>query len=718
MAERDTLAEEKEAFELAYEAEADNRITALESLQFARMGEQWPDKIKRERETENRPVLTINKMPAFIRQVVNDSRMNRPQIKVKGVDDKSDAATAQVLEGLIRNIEYVSKADVAYDTAVDAAASMGWGYIRIAVEYEYDDSFDKGLRIKRVANPFSVYGDPFSTEADSSDWNQAHVVEYLKEDEFERKYKGADKVDWDATYGQLKAPWREDEEVMVCEAWRREQVKRNILLMSDGHVLGEKEYLAAKDLFDAMGITVKQSRPAQSYKITQRIMTGAEVLETNEWAGQYIPIIPVYGEEINIEGKRYFRSLIHNAMDAQRMFNYWRTQATEMVALAPRVPFIGEEGAFDADPNWETANTKSHPYLMHKKGTGMPQRQPLDGGSSIGAMSEAMAAADDMKAIIGMYDASLGARSNETSGKAINARKMEGDVSTYHFIDNLSRAIRHVGCCLIDLIPKVYGPQKIIRVLGEDQKEKVVKLAGGQPQPDMNGPLPDGAERIYDLSVGRYDVAVSVGPGFTTKREEAAAQMTEFIRSYPPAAPIIGDILVKAMDWPQAEEMAERIKKMMPPQISGGMPPELQKMIQEGQQKLQEQGKQIEQMQAEKEITDKQHKLDLAEKDLKIQGLTMKEQLNGMVNQAQQAVMPAPAPAAPVSVNLAENIGESVAQAIVPAVTEAVASAVASLPPLQVQMPPPVRMRRKPIRDANGMILETVEEPITDEMMN
>jgi len=716
MAEEDTLSEEKEAFELAYEAESENRKVALESLRFARMGEQWPEKIKKERELEGRPVLTINKMPAFIRQVVNDSRMNRPQIKVKGVDDKSDPATAQVLEGLIRNIEYVSKADVAYDTAVDNSCSLGWGYIRLAIEYEYDDSFDKGLRIKRVANPFSVYGDPFSTEADSSDWNQAHVVEYLEEDEFERKYKGADKVDWDAKYGQIEQPWRQDEEIMVCEAWRREVVQKTIVQLSDGHVLGEKEYLAAKDLFDAMGITVVNSRQAQGYKITQRIMTGAEILEENEWAGQYIPIIPVYGEEINVEGKRYFRSLVHNAMDAQRMFNYWRTQATEMVALAPRVPFIGEEGAFDADPNWETANTRSHPYLMFTKGKQMPQRQPLDGGSSIGAMSEAMAAADDMKAIIGMYDASLGARSNETSGKAINARKMEGDVSTYHFIDNLSRAIRHVGCCLIDLIPKVYGPQKIIRVLGEDQKEKVVKLAGGQPQqpqqPDPNGPLPDGEERIYDLSVGRYDVAVSVGPGFTTKREEAAAQMTEFIRSYPPAAPIIGDILVKALDWPQADEIAERIKAMMPPQANGGMPPELQQMIEGGKKQIEQQGQQIQQMQAEKQITDKQHKLDLAEKDIQIKVLQGEKQLGSMM---QQATMPAPAPAAPVSVNLAENIGESVAQAIVPAVTQAVSSAVASLPPLQVQMPPPQRMRRRPVRDANGMILETIDEPIMEQ---
>jgi len=340
MADKDTLAEEREAFEAAHDVEAENRAMALEDLRFARMSEQWPDKIRQQREQEGRPVLTINKMPAFIRQVVNDSRMNKPQIKVKGIDDNSDPETADVLEGLIRNIEYVSKADVAYDTAVDYAASMGWGYIRVAIDYEYDDTFDKGLRIKRVANPFTIYGDPYSTEADSSDWNQAHVVEYLKKDEFQRRYKGAEQVDWEGDgYEGLQVPWREDDQIMVCEAWRRETIKRKILMLSDGRVIGDKEYAAGKDFFDIMGLTVTNQRDANAYKITQRIMTGAEVLEENEWAGQYIPVIPVYGEEINIEGKRYFCSLIHNAKDAQRMFNYWRTTATELVGLGSACPF-------------------------------------------------------------------------------------------------------------------------------------------------------------------------------------------------------------------------------------------------------------------------------------------------------------------------------------------------------------------------------------------
>jgi hypothetical protein len=714
MADKDILAEERDAFETAHDAESENRAIALESLRFSRLGEQWPDKIKKQRELESRPVLTINKMPSFIRQVVNDSRMNRPQIKVKGVDDNSDPETANVIEGLIRNIEYVSKADVAYDTAVDCAASMGWGYIRVGIDYAYDDSFDKEIRINRVSNPFSVYGDPYSTEADSSDWNQCHVVEYLKKEEFARRYKGAEAVDWISTgYDSLKAPWREDDEVLVCEAWRRDKVPGKIYMLSNGQVIDQKTLEANQDLFAITGLQVLNERDIQTYKITQRIMTGAEILEENEWAGKYIPVIPVYGEELNVEGKRYFRSLVHHAMDAQRMFNYWRSTATEMVALAPRVPFIGEEGSFDVDPNWQSANTASHPYLMVKRGSQLPQRQPLDGGPAIGAMSEAMAASDDMKAIIGMYDASLGQRSNETSGKAIMARQQEGDVSTFHFIDNLSRGIRHTGCVLLDLIPKTYSNQKVLRVLGEDGAERVVRQG---PRPEMQqNPMQDpnrgeddaaqDIEKIYDLSVGRYDVAVSTGPGFTTRREQAAVQMTEFIRSYPDAAPIIGDILVKAMDWPQADEIAERIKAMIPAQAKGGLPPELQQQIQEGQQKLQEQGQQIQKL----EIDVQREKLTSMKKDVEIAALRAGEQLSGREMQMKQT--------SPVSISMPENIGASVASAIVPAVTQAVTQSVASLPPLQVNMPPAQRMKRTPVRDENGMILHTVDEPI-QEMLN
>jgi len=728
----DILKDEREEFEEAYEAESENRNVALDDLKFARLNEQWPEQIKKQREQDGRPVLTINKMPAFIRQVVNDSRQNRPQIKVKPVDDKADVETAQVLEGLVRNIERTSKADVAYDTAVDFAVSMGWGYIRVNIDYEYDDTFDKCIRIERIANPFSVYGDPHATSMDGSDWNRCWITELKSEEEFKAKWKGAQKVDWEGLgYDQLQAPWKDNDDVLICESWTREESQREIYMLSTGEVVGKQEFEAGRDIFMMAGIQPINSRLARAYKIRQRIMTGAEVLEENEWLGQYLPIIPVYGEELNIEGKRHFRSLIHNAKDAQRMFNYWRTTATELVALAPRVPFIGEEGAFDADPNWLTANTQSHAFLQFSRGSQPPQRQPIDGGGAAGAMQEALAAADDMKSTIGMYDASLGQRSNETSGRAIMARQREGDVSTFHFIDNLSRSIRQVGNVILDLIPKVYDGQRIVRILGPDDSEQTVKLGkheDNEQQAAQGGQLPPEVARIYDLGLGRYDVAVDTGPSFTTKREETAQQMTELIRAYPQAAPLIGDLLVKSLDWPNADEIADRMKAMLPSQINDGVPPELQQQIQQGQQQLQQLQQENEQLKSSQAMDMQKMQADAhkAQMDAQIASQRMEldrqkieiEAYKAMTERmsVDQAVAgPLPPQQSPIAINMPEQIGGSIAQSISPIIAQSVAQAMqqtlSSMPPLRT-----APMKRTPVRDPKtGLIMHTIDEPMAEQ---
>jgi hypothetical protein len=615
----DILAAGKKAFEFCAEAESDNRVVALDDIRFARLGEQWPSDIVKQRELEQRPCLTINKMKAFIRQVVNDSRQNKPSIKIHPADSGADVKTADIMNGLIRNIEYTSNADVAYDTGVEASVSGGFGYWRVGMDYACDDSFDMDLSIQRVANQFSVYGDPNSTAADSSDWDVAFVVDRIPKEEFKRKYQGKKNVDdepcavdFDSDAWAYGDNWLNDEGVMIAEWWQRKEVETEIVRLSNGHTYKADELAENQTLqmFLANGIIKEvKRRPGKTYKVTQTIMTGADVLEVNEWPGRYIPIIPIYGDEIIVEGKRYFRSLIHDAKDAQRMVNYWRTTATELVALAPRVPFIGPKGAFDSDAaRWATANTQSHSYLEYEGAT-PPQRQPLDSGVAAGALQEALNASDDMKAIIGMYDASLGARSNETSGKAIMARQREGDVSTFHFIDNMARAIRHTGRILIDLIPSVYTEERIIRVIGEDGAQKSATVNSQQPQPVMgpNG-QPEVDEQgqpimgVFDLTAGKYDLTVSTGPSYTTQREETAAQMTEFVRAFPQAAPVIGDILVKAMDWQGADEIADRLKKINPALQGQSIPPEMQKMIQEGQQAIQELTAKVQALEADKSV--------------------------------------------------------------------------------------------------------------------
>lgn len=599
----DLLAEAKDLFQKASDAENDNRQRALDDIAFARLGEQWPEHIKAEREIERRPCLTINKLPAFIRQVVNDSRQNKPSIKCHPVDSGADKETAAILDGLIRNIEYASDADVAYDTAIECAVSGGFGYLRVVLDYAYDDSFDMDIAIRRVANPFSVYGDPASSAADSSDWNTAFVVDRLRRDEYQATYHKDEKVDWDdnAWSGLTNTDWCEDDYVMVAEFWRREQVDRKILLFTDAKggrfVYAEDDFKADPDLqmLAQNGvIQFQQERMGKGHKVKQYKLSGAEVLSEYDWPGRFIPIVPVYGEEFDVQGKRYFRSMIHDAKDAQQMYNFWRTNAAELVALAPRTPFIGPVGAFSTDiDKWQTANSKNHPFIEYDPvaiaGNVPPQRQPLDVGAAAGSLQEALNASDDIKAILGLHDASLGARSNETSGRAILARQREGDVSTFNFIDNLSRAIRHTGRIILDLVPHVYDAPRIIRVIGEDGKQSEAPVNQQVPQQDQDGnqilgPNGEVLTAIHDLTAGKYDVTVKSGPSFTTRREEAAASMTEALRAFPQGAPVILPELAKNLDWPGADEIAQKLEQ----QASGQVPPQVQKQMQEVQQQIQQ----------------------------------------------------------------------------------------------------------------------------------
>lgn len=592
----DIVEDALERFKRVTEYEANNRTEALDDLRFARLGEQWPFDIRRQRELEGRPCLTINRMPSFIRQVVNDSRQNKPSIKCHPVDSNADPKVADLLNGVIRNIEVSSNADIAYDTAIDFAVTCGIGYFRITTDYAHDDTFDMDILINRLVNPFSVYADIDATEGDGSDWKYCFVTEWMDEDEFERRWPNAEKSDWQGqSTGDKEQLWVMEDKIRVAEYWTREEVTKTIVMLSNGNVITAEEYADNKEILDAAGITVQRTRETKSWQVMQHWIAGnlEAPLESIEWPGQYIPIVPVYGDEINIDGKRYYKSLIRDAKDAQRMFNYWRTTSTELMALAPKTPFIGPVGAFDTDiAKWNTANVKTHAFIEYD-GDVPPQRQPF-AGPPAGALQEAMNASDDMKSIMGIYDASLGARSNETSGKAIMARQREGDTSTFHFIDNMSRAIRQAGRILVDLIPKIYDKPRVLRIIGEDKTPKNVQV--NQPYVDDSG-----IEQLYNLTAGKYDVTVESGPNFTTRREEAVQAITEIIRSYPPAAPILGDVMVKMMDFPDAEKISARLKAMLPKPIQdmeredNPIPPEAQAIVSGMQQQLEQVQQQMQQ---------------------------------------------------------------------------------------------------------------------------
>lgn len=580
----------RERFKESEDGSSYVREAAYEDMKFARMADQWPDAVRKQRESEGRPCLTINKLPAFIRQVVNDSRQNKPGIKVSPVDNGADVQTAEVIGGLIRNIERSSDADIAYDTAIDHAVSGGLGFFRIAIDYVSPESFDLECRIGRIPNPFMVHWDTNSTAFDASDWAYAFVSDFLTEDEFKQRYPKAEPVSFEGDSKDFTSYWLADDKIRISEYWKREEKKRKLFLLVDpegqptaireddlpklARRQAEAGYIDVSGMSDdeliagyisMNGLTLAREREVAYHEVKRCIMSGVEILEETPWPGSTIPICPVWGEEVYLDGRRHFRSMIRDAVDPQKMFNFWRSATTELVALAPRAPWVGPQGFVPKghEGKWQTANTRSYGYLEYADNK-QPKREAF-AGVPAGALQEALNASDDMKSIIGIYDASLGARSNETSGRAIMARQREADVSNFHFIDNLARAIRYAGRVLVDVIPSVYSERQAVRILGEDAKEKIVHLTqqdGGSHQDGV-----DGEPALYNLSVGEYDVTVATGPSYATQREETRETLVEIMSRVPEAGPLIGDVLLEHMDFPGADRVAKRLQAMLPPQI-------------------------------------------------------------------------------------------------------------------------------------------------------
>jgi hypothetical protein len=648
---KDILDQAKDDFKRCHDAEAAQRKMSEECLKFGILGEQWPETVKTQRENEGRPCLTINRLPVFQKQVTNDARMNRAAIHVKPIGGGASQATARIQTDLIRNIWTQSKGEVAEDTALDFASAMGFGYMKVAVDYTCNDSFDEDIVIERVSNPFSIYGDPDSTSATSDDWNIAFETDWYTKSRFEAKgWKWSD-LDLSSFSGDDNSEprWYDGKRVRVAGRWSRTEVPTDLVKLvkmgANGRPIPGSEKLmqgdevaklAEEGILEAEGFVIAGTRQTKTYKVVQHVLTGKDVIETNEWKGKYIPIVPMYGEEWNIAGRRYFFGLFNRAMDPQRMFNYWRTASTELVALAPKAPFVGAVGAFATDASkWSTANVKSHAYIEYDpvNGEPPPQRQPF-AGVPAGALQEAMNASDDIKSTMGLFDASIGARSNETSGKAINARKVEGEIATFNFTDNRNRCVEHIGKIIVDLIPQVYTVPRILRAIKEDGStydvpvnQPVVAQPGEMPgDQEQFSPAPEGVEgitQVFDLTVGKYDVTVSAGPSFTTRREETSEQMMEFIRVFPQAAPLIGDLLAKNLDWPGAEQVAERLKAMLPPQAQG----QVNAVVQQLQQQLEMQDQQAQQavgqlqqelQKAQQQVADKTMDSQLKAKELEI----------------------------------------------------------------------------------------------------
>jgi hypothetical protein len=545
---------------------------------------QWPADVLQTRgavqgQTINaRPCLTINKLPQHVHQVTNEQRMNRPGIKVIPADDKADVDVADVFNGVIRHIEYISDADVAYDTACENQVSYGEGYIRLLTEYCDEDTFDQDIKIGRIRNSFSVYMDPLIQDPTGADAKWCFVTEDLPKAEYERLYPDAAPISTLMSLGvgdQSIAQWIGENTIRIAEYFYIEYEKQTLNLYP-GNQTAFSGTPEDKNLRMMFGKPIR-TREADRKKVKWCKINGYDILEEREWAGAYIPVVRVVGNEFEVDGQMYVSGLVRNAKDAQRMYNYWVSQEAEMLALAPKAPFIGYGGQFEGyEQQWKTANTNNWPYLEVNPdvtdGQGavlpLPQRAQPPMASS-GLLQAKAGAAEDIKSATGQYNASLGMTSNERSGKAILARQREGDIGTYHYVDNLARAIRHIGRQLVDLIPKIYDTERIARIIGEDGEPSTVKMNPMQEEPvkrivDQEGVL---IEKIYNPAVGKYDVRVITGPGYATKRQEALESMAQLLQGNPQLWQVAGDLFVKNMDWPGAQDLAKRFKKTIDPKV-------------------------------------------------------------------------------------------------------------------------------------------------------
>ncbi len=546
------LKEARDRFKLSVDAEAENRAKALDDLRFL-SGEQWTNDAKKAR--AGRPCLTINRLPQFIRSVVNEQRKTRPAIDIIPADGQSSKETADVWQGLIRAIERQSRAKIAYDTAFKYAVSCGFGHFRITTDYCDDDSFDQEIKIERIDNPFTVYRDPASKQPDHSDDKYTFVTDLVDRKDFEKRYGFAPSSLEDVGSGDEMSVWFESDKVRVAEYWRVVEEESEIHSLQSGQRLEGELTAKRKEELAAAGQPVIASRKVKRRRVEQYLMTCNKIIKQSEWKGKFIPIVTVIGDELNIEGEVHLESLTRHAKDPARMYNYWASAETELVALQPKAPWIAPAGAFDGfEGEWARANTESIAYLQYNVVDGQAPQRQFFAGVPGGVREGRMAAAEDIKAVTGLYDASLGARSNETSGVAIRAREEQGDNATYHFIDNQALAMEYAGKVIMDLAPHVYDTARVVNIITPTNEQQSVMINQTFIDPQS------GVEKVYDLTSGRYAVAVKVGPSFESKRQEMVQSVVEMSQSNPQLMQIAGDLVMRNMDWPQSEEIAERIK--------------------------------------------------------------------------------------------------------------------------------------------------------------
>jgi hypothetical protein len=594
------ISEAIEFLRQAAEADTTNRAEALDDVRFA-AGDQWPVEIQNSRNLEARPCLTINKVDAYVRQICNQQRQQRPRIKCQGMNNETDAKMAQMITGICRHVEVNSNADHAYDTAFDFAVRMGWGYWRITTDYVRPDSFDQEIYIKPIDNPFTVYFDPNSVAPDGSDAEKCLITVVMAKENFRKMYPDADDGGSFSARGtgDSNSEWVTKHDIRIAEYFYTRIESTHLVLLSDGTTAYEDE-LPNAETMELAGIYEVSKRKTFRKAIKWCKVTAMEVLEEGTWAGKYIPVVPTYGQQCVVDNKRKKFGLVRMAKDPQRMYNFWQTSMTESVALAPKAKWIMAEGQDENhEQEWASANNTSYAYLRYKQTDINGQAAPppirqVPEQPPAGIMVAAQSITQDLQAVVGIFDPSQLPQGN-MSGKALNGQQMQVDMTNFHYYDNLTRSIAHTGRIILDLIPKIYSAERVMRIIGDDGKPELVTINQRTGQQDENG-----VEMLLnDVTIGEYDVVMETGPGYNTKRQEAVDSMMTLLAADPNLMAQAGDLIFRNMDFPGADVIADRLAAVNPmAQIDekSPIPPQVQMQLANNQQQMQQMQQQIQGM--------------------------------------------------------------------------------------------------------------------------
>jgi hypothetical protein len=610
------VTEAKERYKKGREFYSKFRSNAIEDTRFylgdSENGWQWPQNITLQRGTiEQRPCLTINITAQHVNQIVNTTKESKPTGKVIPVDDGADKKTAEIIEGVIRNIQSVSNADDVHGTAMELSVAGGDGYWRIITDYESPDSFDQVIKIVPIMDSGSVTCDPYTKEIDKSDKDWAFVEEIISKEECERRWPNIDVSSWSE---DKESGWVTKDGIRVCDYYCAYYTDDILYQLPDGSSELKSKMPAdvVKQLDGLVKNKILKSRPTKtrSIKIHKLVGGSDEPLESVDWVGTVIPVIELVGKEVSVNGELIRKGLVRDIKDSARMVNYSYSAAIESVALQNKVPYIAPFEAIEGHEDiWNKANIENRSYLPYNhiddQGKEIPHPERQQPAIMPAAQIQMLQlSVDQMRAASGQQNANFGIKSDAQSGIGIQRLKVQGEVATYHFQDQFNRALKYEIKVLLELIcsGKILDTRRVMRIIGIDGAQTHAMMDVNHPAAHDEIQQGD-ITAIFNPTIGTYDVSIDTGPSFSTKRQEGAQMMSDILSKNPPLMQTIGDLAFKAMDFPYADKIADRMYKMLPPQLQDGqkdqLPPQVQQSMQMASQHIQQQDQMIQQLQQE-----------------------------------------------------------------------------------------------------------------------